>query len=705
MRNLRCFAIVLALAGCGDNTSTEMDGGGPPDMAMPDLTPRPPQRLVILHTNDEHSHLFAWAPELDDDPKATQPGTGALVGGVARRATVLKQERDAAKAAGADVLTLSAGDNVMGTLTQVGFAATAPDFTLMKALGYDATCLGNHEFDYGPKTLAAALKAAKAQDGLIPTLSTNIHFDPNDPRDDDLAAGYSATPDPKALVEKYHILTTASGLRVGLIGIVGADASYDETPKAPVTFSLGPSMKETNYAEVLQAIYADVQPTVDQLRNVEKVDLVIALDHASASLSDPSSGEDWQIAENVPGIDIIISGHSHTAVPSPQLPKNKKTGRTVPVVQAGAFGAYVGRLDVTLQSDGTVTVDTNNSKLIKVDDTVLPDLGMVQMATDRAVHDLESTPWMNTGKSFLEGTLSRIVGAPVADDPNTNGDLYFYPLGKADYDIDQFSFHETDLLDLSTDAMLAAGDKYNTAQGEKNQLSVQAAGVIRGSLPKGKTGTLDMADLFRVLALGSSPVDGSIGYPLVHVYLFLVEIKAAFELVAAIGLTADSQYLTTSGLRVTFDTSRKVFDTGGSPLDPQNGRVTKIEWNSNHAQNGYDSYDVVLFDVTRTGAEWDSSAGGKLTKYGVITNSYIASFAASAGVALKNANGLPIQSLGDAIIRRPDGSEVKDFEALAEFVRDQSMKNGGTLPANYNAADPAGMIPRRMVCLGPSCPK
>jgi 5'-nucleotidase len=700
------------LAGCGDD-NVPVDGGVrdltmQPDQAVPpDLAPAA-RHLIILHTNDEHSHLFAWAPELDDDPMATKPGTGTLIGGIARRAALLKQERDAAAAVGADVLTLSAGDNVMGSLTQVGFTQSAPDFQVMKALGYDATCLGNHEFDYGPKALATALGAAKAAGNLIPTLSTNIHFSATDPGDDTLAAGYSDKPDPNALVEKYHVLTLPSGLKVGLIGIVGADAAYDETTKTPVQFSLGPSMSESNYPEVMTAVYADVQSTVDTLRNTEKVDLVIALDHAGANLGTPSNGEDWQIAENVPGIDVIISGHTHTAVPAPQLPVNKMTNRMVPVVQAGAFGAYVGKLDITLHTDGTVTVDMSNSKLLKVDDTILPDTTFAAQQY-KAVHGLESVPWMGGNQSFLEGELSRITGKAVMDDATKDGDLYFYPLGQASFDIPHVSFHETDVLDLSTDAMLIAGDKY-LPMGTQNEISVQSPGVIRGSLPKGKTGTLDFADLFRVLALGSSPVDGSIGYPLVHFYIKLVYLKAAFELVAAKGITSDSDYLLPSGLRVSFDTSRPYFNTAGNVFDPANGRVTKIEWNSNHVKNGLDTangtgfYDTVLFDSTQPQATaWTPAP---LTPFGVTTSSYIASFAAGVGVVLyQDPQGLmPLADISTAIIHRPDGSEVKDFEALAEFVWAQTAQNTAQLPARYNPADPAGAVPRRVFCMGMACP-
>ena len=76
---------------------------------------KPSRKLVILHTNDEHSHLVGYGPEVDDFPTAAAAGSG-ITGGAARRMVILKAERDAATAGGADSLTVSAGDNMMGTV-------------------------------------------------------------------------------------------------------------------------------------------------------------------------------------------------------------------------------------------------------------------------------------------------------------------------------------------------------------------------------------------------------------------------------------------------------------------------------------------------------------------------------------------------------------------------------------------------------------
>src|SRR6478672_253194 len=132
--------------------------------------------LVLLHTNDEHSHMLGDAPERDDYPAPTVAGTGTIRGGASRRAVVLTKERDAAQAMKADTLTVSAGDNAMSTLFQVPFARTGPDYQLMHALKYDVTTIGNHELDFGPDALAGSITAAQGAGGLPVIVATNIQI-------------------------------------------------------------------------------------------------------------------------------------------------------------------------------------------------------------------------------------------------------------------------------------------------------------------------------------------------------------------------------------------------------------------------------------------------------------------------------------------------------------------------------------------------
>src|SRR4051812_14046157 len=115
MRHLWLIPAAL-LIGCGNGTSTN-DGGNPDGGG--------PRTLVILHTNDEHSHLLGFGPEVDDYPPATSAGTGAIRGGIGRRAAVLASERQKAMASGAASLVVSGGDNTVGTLSEVSYPTNA----------------------------------------------------------------------------------------------------------------------------------------------------------------------------------------------------------------------------------------------------------------------------------------------------------------------------------------------------------------------------------------------------------------------------------------------------------------------------------------------------------------------------------------------------------------------------------------------------
>ena len=688
--------LVCLIAGCSGNGTTGMPdaaGVGSPDAAM-----AVDRQLTILYTNDEHSHLYAFGPEGDDHPPATMAGTGMLKGGVARRQVVLTVERKAALMKGAETLTVSAGDNAMGTLAQVAFPSSAPDYRIMSQLGYDVGCLGNHEFDFGPAALASAIGAAVAGGGAPQLVASNIHFSAGDKSDDTLAALYGEVGETKPL-KRAHIITTKSGLKVGFFGILGSEAAYQAPFKTPVTGS-GALAEESNFELVRPKIYADLQPVVDALR-AAKVDLVVALSHSGVNLDFPERGDDYNIALNVTGIDVIVSGHSHTVVPKPIHVKNTKSGKDVTIVQAGSYGRFVGRLPLTVKIAGDVVIDDAAAMLVPVDDTTIPDPALAT-AVENVTKGLESDKG-GGGMSFLEAALSRVLGMKVMHDATKVGDLYFFPLGKTTFSVPgQLRYVETNLLDLAADAQLSAA---TAALGnEVPDVGLQAAGVIRADLDKGKTGTITFGDAFRAFPLGFSPYDGTVGYPLVHAYIAVAELKAAFELSASLGLTNDSFFLGASGVRATYDTTRPAFDFKGSPLDPQNGRVTKLEFDSQH-KIGAETYDTVLFDINRHSPdEWTGPNYNALSLIHVVTNLYIASFATAAGVTLKdkNANALKIDK---TILRRADNSEVKDYEAFAGYLRKLSVGNGGTLPSLYDPTSPTGKLPRRLQCTGPLCGK
>ena len=661
------------------------------------------RKLVILHTNDEHSHLLGSGPEADEFPLPTAKGSGSIKGGASRRSEALATARDAARSAGADTLTVSAGDNMMGTMVQITETVAAPDYRVMKMLGYDVTTLGNHEFDYGPGNLATILTTAKGSaEGMPAIVTSNIHFSGGS-GDSTLAAQMDELgTDATKTLHRRLVVTTANGLKVGFVGIMGADAAAVAPLKAPTYFSRPLGSVDDNRIAALAQIYTDIQPVVDALRRDDKVDLVVALSHGGMDPGNPAKSEDYSIAQNVPGIDVIVSGHSHTEVPA-TLVTNLQNGHSVLVQQAGRFGDNLGRISVSVDSDGVVAFDMGSSGLTKIDDsTNLPSDAAINTFVGGIIGALESAPLAAGKPSFLKLTLGEILQAAPPEPASTPGALYNYSLATLGYDIDNSTkYQETELLDLAADAQLAAANSI-----APTDLAVDAYGVIRVSkLEKGKTGKLNMGDVFRAVPLGGSPVAGTLpGYPLCRFGILLAEVKAAFEVTAGFAYSGhDDLYLVPSGFKFEYDTTRPAFNANGDALSKDNGRITKI-WQLNSADLAAGNYDgayTLKFDAsTPASPGWMANP---LSLVRVASSLYIATFATFAGVHLRDpATGAPIAGNDPTatIVHRADTTEIKEWEALGSYVKKLATANSGALPNTYKQGDPAGPTPRRAICTG-----
>jgi 5'-nucleotidase / UDP-sugar diphosphatase len=695
------LAATLTGAGCSDDsepTSGPGGGDGGSGGGAGGANVGPDRHVVVLFTSDEHSHLFAFTPELDDYPLATKPGPGTLVGGVARRAAVIKQERAAAKTAKKDSILVSAGDNQMGCVTHAAFETDSIDYGTMKALGYDATTFGNHEFDFGPQALANSISAGKAGDGLPPIVASNIHFSNSDPGDDDLAAHFSEKPDDDKPVNRYRVITTDSGVKVGIVGIIGANAEFVAPNKGPVQFSARGSEDEGDRAKILPKVYADIQPIVDTLRNDEKVDLVVALSHSgvedSLTPAGREAGEDTQICKNVSGIDLIVSGHSHNPDKNPIEVTNTKSKKDCLVLNASSFGAHLGRVDFTIPGDKTkdVTWDRGSQTLIEVNDKTVPDPEHAA-GIDDLLEKVENSGTAPLG-SFLENLVSRATGQTIQNNGSTPGDLYFFNIGNTAFDVtDTHS-----LIYLSADAMLAAADEWAAApgpnQGKVTNLALDSAGDIRSVLRVGKTGAISAADAFNVVPLGLSPnpADGTVGYPLVRANFGGLYLRATVEFALTNGPVSNDFDLGFAGVKVEFDRTRPPVVATADVFDPAKGQVIRLSIDTDHS-DGFEQYDQLVYDRDNGGDQ----PGAPLT-YSVVTSSYIAQFAGSAGVSLFDDNGEGVDDVADIVITRPDGSEIKQAET---FLRRIYLSPGQTLPAIYNVNAPEKT--QRWICLA-GCP-
>ena len=253
-----------------------------------------PKKVEVIFTHDLHSHLDSYRV-------ASTKGTED-VGGVSRLATVIKTQRQKHP----DTLVVDAGDFSMGTLYQTLYERQATELNFLQELGFDATTLGNHEFDYGDKALAKMLTKAKK----LPLLEANIDWQK------------SASPKLEAEFKKYglkkYTVVKKGNVKIALIGVMGND-SIEDTPTTKLKF---------------KDPVKSVKQTVAEIKRKEKVDMIVCLSHSGTSQTKTS--EDEELAKKVPDLDLIISGHTHTV-----LNKPLRHGQTY-IVSCGAYGRYTG---------------------------------------------------------------------------------------------------------------------------------------------------------------------------------------------------------------------------------------------------------------------------------------------------------------------------------------------------------------------------
>ncbi len=274
-------------------------------------------RLTILHTNDVHSRI---------DPFPMDGSANQGLGGVAPRLSLIKKVRAAEK----NVLLLDAGDIFQGT-PYFNLYNGELEMKMMSQLGYDASTIGNHDFDGGMENLAKQLQFAN-----FPLLNVNYDF--------------SNTP-MKNHTKPYKVFVK-DGVRIGVFGVGIALKSLVADALAG----------DTVYNDPLTT----GNITAAHLKKEEKCDYVICLSHLGYNYDrgeESNKISDVKFAQASRNIDLIIGGHTHTFLKEPDIRKNLD-GLPVIINQVGWAGIMLGRIDVTFERGKSNRCETCKNILV-----------------------------------------------------------------------------------------------------------------------------------------------------------------------------------------------------------------------------------------------------------------------------------------------------------------------------------------------------
>jgi len=359
-------------------------------------------KLTILYMNDPHAHYLPYE----------EKDAAGLIGGFAKAQTVMADIQTRNRVEGRHTIVFLAGDLLMGTPFSTAFKGRL-GVKLMNEMKFTAMVVGNHEFDYGKENLLLNLRPVMQ----FPLLSSNTKTEAGEYLFD------------RTLVKEFPDSTT----RAVILGLTTTDT--------PIT---------THPDNVKGLVFEDPNQTAQTLlQGSRDNDLIIALTHLGLEA-------DKKLADAVPRIDVIIGGHSHTALPEPLKVKGTL------ICQAGAYSKYVGKLDL----------DTDNGKVVKYHGELIPlgpeikeDPKIASIISDFKVQmDASLNEVIGSTEVFLEGARSAVR-----------------------------SGRETNLGRLIT---------YNMAVNSGTDVAVINGGAIRGSL---KEGDVTLGDVYTVL-----PFTGSI---------------------------------------------------------------------------------------------------------------------------------------------------------------------------------------------------
>ena len=535
-----------------------------------------PRELTILFTHDLHSHLL---------PSANENGVGEY-GGYARLMTAIKEQ----KAKDPNAILVDGGDFAMGSLFQTAYASSAIELRMMGAMGYDATTFGNHEYDYLQSGLKSMLTAAVASKDPVPTIVCSNYLPPKrgeEGYDEELTDAYGAYG-----VKEYTVIERG-GIYYVIFGIFGEDADACAPNSGMV------------YEEPVDVAKRIVETAVKECEETYgEHPVVVCLSHSGTD--GKGKGEDYELAKKVDGIDVIVSGHTHTTLSEPI-----KVNGTL-IVSAAEYGRNLGVVKLRFDGKGVTLSDYT---LIPIDENVEEDAEIASLV-DQYKTLVEEDYLINYGYKFDQV----LVNNPYTFD--TVGEVYA-------------TQHESTLCNIFSDAYKWAVEK---ATGKKVDVAVTAAGVIRGSLP---VGNVTVSDVFNAASLGVGTEGELIG-----IYLTGKDLMAAIELDASVQPLMSSAQLFMSGVEYSFNQKRMIFN--------------KVDYAMLRRDDGtLEAIDEEKLYFVVAGMYMGQMLGSvEKTSMGLLS------------VTPRDENGNPIATddLVNYVVKSENGKPMKEWDAIADYL-------------------------------------
>ncbi len=422
-------------------------------------------KILILHTNDVHSHQDAF----DDFNRGQHhPGTG----GAPRRAAMISQLR----AEGAPTLLLDAGDVFQGTAF-FNFYQGRLDYQVMAMMKYDVGVLGNHDLDAGYAHQQELVPLTGC-----PVLSANV----------EVPSG--SDPGKMKLLCPPDTMMEVGGHKIGIFGLTTEDlVGITDKRKNPGLAVLRAEPVATEEVKKLRAAGAE---------------LVIALTHIGLR-------EDSSLAMHVPGIDLIVGGHSHTFLNRLAMVQHADAtngwGGTA-IVQTGRYGVNLGRIDM----------DFDGAKPVKLEYKLLP-------VDETGPGDPVVAAFLQPYKAHVDSVMGEVIGTATGDFSQSES-------GRS----------ETAIGNLVADALREA---------TRADVGLENWGGIRASLAKGPVKLLDVYSML--------PFDNEVG----SAEYSAEQVKDLFDYIARTNLSRGRGQISGASFVETPAGADSIL-VGGKPLDP-----------------------------------------------------------------------------------------------------------------------------------------